>query len=44
MNREGLVRTVSITCVVRRPEGFEMVYEELLSGEVTREVLPTERE
>jgi hypothetical protein len=33
MNREGLVQTVSITCVVHTPQGAEMIYEDLLSGE-----------
>lgn len=40
MNREGLVRTVSITCVVHSANGFEMVYEDLLAADVTKELLP----
>jgi hypothetical protein len=32
MNREGLVRTVSITCVMRSDERFKMIYEDLLNG------------
>ncbi len=33
MNREGLVQTVSITCVVHTNQGVEMIYEDLLNGE-----------
>lgn len=35
MNREGLVQTVSITCVINSANGMEMIYEDLLNGEKT---------
>ncbi len=39
MNREGLVRTVSITCVVHTNQGSEMIYEDLLTGETVTNTL-----
>ncbi|CAN5421818.1 NRDE family protein [soil metagenome] len=37
MNREGMVQTVSITCVVRRNHYLDMFYEDLLTGDVVKE-------
>lgn len=39
MNREGLVQTVSITCVVHTAQRVEMIYEDLLSGEQVSKTL-----
>lgn len=36
MNREGLVQTVSITCVAPTIDGVEMIYEDLLNGDKVR--------
>ncbi len=37
MNRNNIVRTTSITSIVKNEEQFEMRYEDILSGEIEEE-------